>query len=65
MRPQDSTEALKHITHAARDVAELGIKPEHIAAYMVGHAIHLFKEQGFSNEEVMDRVKSGLKGYKD
>ena len=47
MKTHDISESINHIFLAARDVIELGVKPEHVAAAMFGQATYLFKEQGY------------------
>ena len=58
-------EMFDHVGHAVGDVIEHGVKPDHVAAAMVGHAVFLLKQHGYSNDEVLGIVESALKNFKN
>ena len=45
---------------AIKDVIMLGTQPEHVAAFLVGQVVYMFKESGWSDEKVMDIVEKTL-----
>lgn len=53
----------EHILHAARDVIEIGVKPEHVAATMFGQATYFFKEAGYDENQIIDMARSALKNF--
>ena len=53
-------ETQEHLMGAIKDVILLGTPPEHVAAFLVGQIVYMFKESGWSDEKVMDIVEKTL-----
>ncbi len=49
-----------HLMGAIKDVIAQGTHPEHVAAFLVGQIVYMFKESGWSDEKVMDIVEKTL-----
>ena len=56
-------ESQDHLMSAIGDVIKLGAKPANVAAFMIGQATYLLKEQGYIDSEVVGIVESALKNY--
>ncbi len=49
-----------HLMGAIKDVIEKGVKPDHVAAFLVGQVVYMFKESGYPDEKVMEIVDKTL-----
>ncbi len=56
-------ESQDHLMSAIGDILELGARPANVAAYMIGQATYLLKEQGYSDSEVVGIVEGALENY--
>ena len=58
-------EMYDHILYAVRDVIERRAKPDHVAAAMFGQATYYLKEEGYTNEQIIEITRSALKNFED
>ena len=63
--PMIKKETQEHLMGAIKDVIMLGTQPDHVAAFLVGQIVYMFKESEYPDENVMDIVEKTLKQYPD
>ncbi len=56
-------ETQEHLMGAIKDVIALGTRPDHVAAFLVGQVVYMFKESGYSDDQVIDLVSNILQQY--
>jgi len=52
-----------HLMGAIKDVILLGTPPDHVAAFLVGQVVYMFKESGYPNDKVLEIVSKTLEQF--
>jgi len=56
-------ESQEHLLGAIKDVIQHGTQPDHVAAFLVGQVVYMFKESGYPDEEVIKIVSKTLRQF--